>query len=156
MAHVVGAAPAAKRIFLVQSRHECNCLLRYRPCCRCSSPAVSFRHSVVHARFVGGGVLGRPRRVDDNISDSGARSVFPRDGRCRLALSHSKFGSIFLAVVLGRRLLPAPRAGQPARPNQTMKLTATAVRFGDAVLVATFLSAQACLFLSGRSLSFSR
>jgi hypothetical protein len=37
-----------------------------------------------------------------------------------------------------------------------MKLTATAVRFGDAFLVATFLSPQTGLSPSGRSLSYSR
>jgi hypothetical protein len=40
--------------------------------------------------------------------------------------------------------------------NQTMKLTATTVRFGDAFLVATFLPTQIGLSPSGRSLSFSR
>ena len=37
-----------------------------------------------------------------------------------------------------------------------MKLTATAMRFGDVILVATFLSLQIGLSLSGRSLSCSR
>ena len=37
-----------------------------------------------------------------------------------------------------------------------MKLTATAVRFGDAFLSASFLLSQLSLCLSGRSLSFSR
>ena len=37
-----------------------------------------------------------------------------------------------------------------------MKLTATAVRFGDAVAVATFLSLLLCLCVSGGSLSCSR
>ena len=41
-------------------------------------------------------------------------------------------------------------------PNQTMKLTATFVRFGDAFLRATFLSPKVGLSPSGRSLSFSR
>jgi hypothetical protein len=41
-------------------------------------------------------------------------------------------------------------------PNQTMKLTATFVRFGDALQVATFLSPQIGLSPSGRSLSCSR
>jgi hypothetical protein len=40
--------------------------------------------------------------------------------------------------------------------NQTMKLTATVLRFGGAFLVATFLSPQIGLSPSGRSLSFSR
>jgi hypothetical protein len=37
-----------------------------------------------------------------------------------------------------------------------MKLTATVLRFGDAFLIARFLSPQRCLSASGRSLSFSR
>jgi hypothetical protein len=37
-----------------------------------------------------------------------------------------------------------------------MKLTATVLRFGDALLNATFLSPQIRLSPSGRSLSFSR
>jgi hypothetical protein len=37
-----------------------------------------------------------------------------------------------------------------------MKLTATFTRFGDAVLVANFLSPQIGLSPGGRSLSFSR
>jgi hypothetical protein len=37
-----------------------------------------------------------------------------------------------------------------------MKLTATVLRFADAVLVATFLTAQVCLSPGGRSLSYSR
>jgi hypothetical protein len=37
-----------------------------------------------------------------------------------------------------------------------MKLTATAVRVGDAFLVATFLPPQIGLSPDGRSLSFSR
>jgi hypothetical protein len=45
---------------------------------------------------------------------------------------------------------------QHTRPNQTMKVTATFPRFGDAVLVATFLPSQIGLSPSGRSLSFSR
>jgi hypothetical protein len=42
------------------------------------------------------------------------------------------------------------------RSNQTMKLTATAVRLGDAFLLASFLSPQIGLSPSGRSLSSSR
>jgi hypothetical protein len=46
---------------------------------------------------------------------------------------------------------------QPRPPsNQTMKLTATFVRFGDAFLLATFLCPQTGLNPRGRSLSFSR
>ena len=37
-----------------------------------------------------------------------------------------------------------------------MKLTATVTRFGDAVVVATFLFLQTGLRPGGRSLSFSR
>jgi hypothetical protein len=37
-----------------------------------------------------------------------------------------------------------------------MKLTATVLRFGDALLVASFLSPLICFSPSGRSLSFSR
>jgi hypothetical protein len=37
-----------------------------------------------------------------------------------------------------------------------MKLTATAMRFEDAFLIANFLSPQIGLSLTGRSLSFSR
>jgi hypothetical protein len=37
-----------------------------------------------------------------------------------------------------------------------MKLTATAMRFGDAFLMAIFLSLRRCLSPGGRSLSFSR
>jgi hypothetical protein len=37
-----------------------------------------------------------------------------------------------------------------------MKLTATAVRFGDAVMVATFLSVLIRLCVGGATLSFSR
>jgi hypothetical protein len=37
-----------------------------------------------------------------------------------------------------------------------MKLTATAIRFGDAVLVAIFLALQISLSPGGRSLSLSR
>jgi hypothetical protein len=37
-----------------------------------------------------------------------------------------------------------------------MKLTTTAVRFGDAVLVTTFLFSQIGLSVGGGSLSFSR
>jgi hypothetical protein len=37
-----------------------------------------------------------------------------------------------------------------------MKLTATATRFGDALLMTTFLSPRRCLSDSGRSLSLSR
>jgi hypothetical protein len=37
-----------------------------------------------------------------------------------------------------------------------MKLTATAVRFGDAFLMTSFLSPQIGLSDSGRSLSYSR
>jgi hypothetical protein len=37
-----------------------------------------------------------------------------------------------------------------------MKLTATALRFGDAFLAANFLSPQIGLCPNGRSLSFSR
>ena len=44
----------------------------------------------------------------------------------------------------------------PEGPNQTMKLTATCVRFGHAVVEATFLSPQIGLCPSGRSLSCSR
>jgi hypothetical protein len=40
--------------------------------------------------------------------------------------------------------------------NQTMKLTATVLRFGDAFLTLRFLSVRAYLSASGRSLSFSR
>ena len=40
--------------------------------------------------------------------------------------------------------------------NQTMKLTSTFARFGDAFLVASFLSPRRWLCASGRSLSFSR
>jgi hypothetical protein len=40
--------------------------------------------------------------------------------------------------------------------NQTMKLTATLMRFGDAFPVATFLSPRRCLSPGDRSLSFSR
>jgi hypothetical protein len=40
--------------------------------------------------------------------------------------------------------------------NQTMKLTATFPGFGDAVLVASFLSPQIDLSAGGRSLSYSR
>ena len=40
--------------------------------------------------------------------------------------------------------------------NQTMKLTATVMRFGDTVLTASFPSPQIGLSLSGRSLSFFR
>jgi hypothetical protein len=43
-----------------------------------------------------------------------------------------------------------------ATSNQTMKLTATVLRFSDASLVAPFLSLRAYLSPSGRSLSFSR
>jgi hypothetical protein len=42
------------------------------------------------------------------------------------------------------------------RSNQTMKLTATATRFGDTFPVASFLCSQISLCPSGRSLSFSR
>jgi hypothetical protein len=42
------------------------------------------------------------------------------------------------------------------RPNQTMKLTATVLRFDYAFLVASVLSPQRCLSARGRSLSFSR
>jgi hypothetical protein len=42
------------------------------------------------------------------------------------------------------------------RSNQTMKLTATATRFGNAFLIATFLFLQIGLSPCGRSLSFSR
>jgi hypothetical protein len=48
------------------------------------------------------------------------------------------------------------RGGHTEGPNQTMKLTATVMRFGDAFLIASFLSLQADLSASGRSLSFSR
>jgi hypothetical protein len=41
-------------------------------------------------------------------------------------------------------------------PNQTMKLTATATRSGDAVLMASFLLTQISLSASGRILSYSR
>ena len=41
-------------------------------------------------------------------------------------------------------------------PNQTMKLTATAMSFGDATFSASFLSLRSSLSPSGRSLSFSR
>jgi hypothetical protein len=41
-------------------------------------------------------------------------------------------------------------------PNQTMKLTATVLRFGDAFLVASFLSPRNCLSPGGRSLSLFR
>jgi hypothetical protein len=44
----------------------------------------------------------------------------------------------------------------PERSNQTMKLTATATRSGDAFLIATFLSLRIGLSPGGRSLSFSR
>jgi hypothetical protein len=44
----------------------------------------------------------------------------------------------------------------PISSNQTMKLTATISRFGDAFLSATFLSPQIGLSPSGRSLSCSR
>jgi hypothetical protein len=37
-----------------------------------------------------------------------------------------------------------------------MKLTATAVRFGDAFLMASFLSPQISLSADGRSLSYPR
>jgi hypothetical protein len=37
-----------------------------------------------------------------------------------------------------------------------MKLTATFARFGDALLVASFLPSQIALSPGGRSLSFSR
>jgi hypothetical protein len=40
--------------------------------------------------------------------------------------------------------------------NQTMKLTATVVRFADAFLSASFLSLRAYLSAGGRSLSCSR
>ena len=46
--------------------------------------------------------------------------------------------------------------GMTATSNQTMKLTATVLRFGDAFPVATFLSPLISLSPGGLSLSFSR
>ena len=40
--------------------------------------------------------------------------------------------------------------------NQTMKLTATVLRFDEAFLMTTFLSLRVDLSPGGRSLSFSR
>jgi hypothetical protein len=40
--------------------------------------------------------------------------------------------------------------------NQTMKLTATVLRFGDALVLTSFLSPRLHVRPSGRSLSFSR
>ena len=61
-----------------------------------------------------------------------------------------KYLSAFTDYPITRRLLDT------LTPNQPMKLTATAQRFGDASLEASFLSPQIGLSPSGRSLSFSR
>jgi hypothetical protein len=58
--------------------------------------------------------------------------------------------AIAFATFLQRRQI------RPFRSNQTMKLTATVPRFGDAFSVATFLSPQIRLCAGGRSLSYSR
>jgi hypothetical protein len=42
------------------------------------------------------------------------------------------------------------------RSNQTMKLTATALRFADGLLLTSFLSPRLHVSPRGRSLSFSR
>ena len=55
-------------------------------------------------------------------------------------------------VTLGSNTMGSGHLG----PNQTMKLTATLVRFGDAFLRASFLSSQTDLCPSGRSLSCFR
>jgi hypothetical protein len=56
-----------------------------------------------------------------------------------------------LRTTLSNRVKPKTKT-----PNQTMKLTATSVRLGDAFSNASFLSLWSCLCAGGRSLSCSR
>jgi hypothetical protein len=74
---------------------------------------------------------------------------------------------VFISLVTGlefkesRDLFPSqpftlPMSLSCATPNQTMKLTATVQRSGDAFLIARFLSLRVSLSAGGRSLSFSR
>jgi hypothetical protein len=92
----------------------------------------------------GGGVATKPPYQVSLRGDIWTVSCFLVDGR-KATIKISKERGAVLSTWYGKH-----------SSNQTMKLTATAMRFEDAFLIATFLSPQIGLSPSGRSLSFSR